>query len=290
VGDYLFQKSGKRIRPALIVLCCKLLGYTGKDHILMSTLVENIHTASLIHDDMIDNSELRRGRETVHSRWGPNITVLLGDYLYIKSLNHSIRSTSPEITQILTDISSQMIEGELMEYRLSWNLDIQEEEYLDILDKKTAVLFAGSCRLGGIVSNAEEKEIQLLDDFGSNLGMSFQLIDDLLDYTGEEKVLGKPVLSDINEGRITLPLIHTLNNKNQNNRKRIIELLKERQLQESAREEFLHIIKSNGALDYTRNKAQEYSIKAKDIINYFPESIYRDTLAMISDFIVQRNI
>ena len=289
ISSYLFQKAGKRVRPALLVLWSKHFDYKGKEHILMAALVETIHTASLIHDDIIDKSDLRRGRETVHAKWGPNITVLLGDYLYIKALNLSLSSNYGKIIQILTDISSQMIEGELDEYYMSGNLNVKEEEYLDILNKKTAALFSASCQIGGVLGNASIEEENSLIEFGRNIGISFQIIDDLLDFTGDEKTLGKPILSDLNEGRITLPLIYTLNHDGSSNRKRISDLLKKENPGKNCQEEILDIVKSNGALDYTYNKATEFSLKSKEIINSFSQSSYRDALAIIPDFILTRN-
>jgi octaprenyl-diphosphate synthase len=289
ISAYLFQSSGKRIRPALLILCAKLRGYKGKEHIVMSSLVETIHTASLLHDDIIDNSEVRRGRESVHSRWGPNITVLLGDYLYIKTINHSLESKHKQIVQILTDISSKMIEGELDEYYVSWNLDIDENDYLDIINKKTASLFSASCRIGGILGMASEEEENALAEFGTNLGMIFQIVDDLLDYTGDEHTMGKPVLSDLREGRITLPLIYTLNNDGQENRKRITKLLKGKELNTASLDQILNIVRSNGALDYSKKKAQEYSVHSKTLIQKMPPSIYRDALSLFPDYILNRN-
>lgn len=288
IGSYLFQKPGKRMRPALLTLCSKLLGYRGNEHILMSTLVEAIHTASLIHDDIIDKSEVRRGCKSVHARWGPNITVLLGDYLYIKSIGLSLQSPHRQIIQILTDISARMIEGELNEYYLSGHLDLTENDYLDIINKKTASLFSASCQIGGILGGAIEEEQSALRDFGTNIGMSFQIIDDLLDFTGDEYTLGKPVLSDISEGRITLPLIYTLHNDGDANRKRLAELLTEKPLRKKARDEILDIVTSNGALDYTFKKAKDFSLKSREIISQFPESSHRETLALFSDFILTR--
>jgi octaprenyl-diphosphate synthase len=289
ISAYLFQSSGKRIRPALLILCAKLRGYKGKEHIVMSSLVEIIHTASLLHDDIIDNSEVRRGRESVHSRWGPNITVLLGDYLYIKTINHSLESKHKQIVQILTDISSKMIEGELDEYYVSWNLDIDENDYLDIINKKTASLFSASCRIGGILGMASEEEENALAEFGTNLGMIFQIVDDLLDYIGDEHTMGKPVLSDLREGRITLPLIYTLNNDGQENRKRITKLLKGKELNTASLDQILNIVRSNGALDYSKKKAQEYSVHSKTLIQKMPPSIYRDALSLFPDYILNRN-
>jgi octaprenyl-diphosphate synthase len=289
ISTYLFKNAGKRIRPALLILCSKLCGYTGDEHIIMSGLVETIHTASLLHDDIIDNSQTRRGKETVHTRWGPNITVLLGDYLYIKTISTSLRSRYNQIVQILTDVSSRMIEGELEEYYVSWNLDIDEYNYLDIINKKTASLFQASCQIGGILGNAQEKEEKTLADFGTNLGMTFQIIDDLLDYTGDENTMGKPVLSDLREGRITLPLIYTLQNDGKENRARIMELLKKKELDKSSLNEILSTVQSNGALDYTYRKAEEFSTHSKELLQNLPPSVHRDALSIFPDFILHRN-
>ncbi len=289
IASYLFQSTGKRIRPALLLLCSKMVGYKGDENILMSALVETIHAASLIHDDIIDNSDTRRGRESIHTRWGPNITVLLGDYLYITALGHSLQSQHRQVIEILTSISARMIEGELNEYSLSGNLDLCEEDYLDIIDKKTASLFAASCQIGGILGNASEKEEDCLEAFGINLGLAFQIIDDLLDFTGDEKVLGKPVFSDLNEGRITLPLIYTLNNDDGANRNHITQILRKKNLNKDAQNEILKIITSNGALDYTYNKAEEFAAQSREALSQFPESIHREALILLSEYITTRN-
>jgi octaprenyl-diphosphate synthase len=288
IGSYLFQKEGKRIRPALLILCSKLCGYKGNEHILMASLVETIHTASLLHDDIIDNSRMRRGRESIHARWGPNITVLLGDYLYINAIGNSVKSPYRQIVQVLTEISAKMIEGELDEYYVSWNLDIDEREYLDIIHKKTASLFSASCQIGGILGKASEEEESILRDLGIKLGMTFQIIDDLLDYTADENILGKPVLSDLREGRITLPLIYALNNDGKKNYTRIKHLLERKELDKDSLDEIIETVKSNGALDYTRRKAEEFSIQSKHMIGRLPSSVYRDALSLFPDFVLNR--
>ncbi len=289
ISSYLFKNAGKRIRPALLILCSKLCGYSGDEHITMSSLVETIHTASLLHDDIIDNSNTRRGQESVHTKWGPNITVLLGDYLYIKTISNSLKSRHRQIVQILTDVSSKMIGGELNEYYVSWNLDIDEHNYLDIINEKTASLFSASCQIGGILGNAQDKKEKILADFGTNLGMTFQIIDDLLDYSGDKKTMGKPVLSDLREGRITLPLIYTLQNDGKKNRSRILDLLKKKELDKSSLEEILHTVQSNGALDYTYRKAEEFSAHSKELLQQLPPSVHRDALSLFPDYILYRN-
>jgi octaprenyl-diphosphate synthase len=288
INTYLFQKKGKRIRPALVILCSKLFGYRGDEHILMAALVEFIHTASLIHDDIIDNADMRRGRESVHTRWGPNISVLLGDYLYIKTIGLSLESRYPRVIRILTDISTKMIEGEIAEYCLSGNLEIAEQQYLDIIQNKTASLFSASCRIGGILAEASPDKENLVAGYGRSLGMTFQIIDDLLDFKGDSKDMGKPTLSDISEGRITLPLIYTLSQDGNINRRRLLDLLREKKMAKAAKREILEIIKSNGALDYTFKKAESYSLQAREIISRFPASTHRDALSLLSEFILTR--
>jgi len=289
INTYIFDKKGKRIRPALVLLSSKLFDYKGNEDILMCSLVEALHMASLIHDDIIDNSNLRRGKKTVHTKWGPNITVLLGDYLYIKTIGRSLLSSNPRVAGILSDTSAEMIDGELFEYYMTGNLDIDENQYLDIIHKKTAALFAASCRLGGILGGASETKEAELASYGTYLGMSFQIMDDLLDYKGDEKTMGKPVLSDMAEGRITLPLIYTLNNCSSADRRSIRNFIADPDKEKSQKKEILSLIQSNGALEYTQKKAEDYSLKAKNIIENYPESDQKRALSLLPDYILIRN-
>ena len=288
INTYLFQRKGKRIRPAILLLCSKLFNYRGDAHILMAALVEFIHTASLIHDDIVDHADKRRGRDSVHSRWGAGISVLLGDYLYIKSLSLSLESQHPQIIRLLTDVSSQMIEGELTEYEMSGNLKMAEQQYLDIIHNKTASLFSTACQIGGIIAEASREEQSSLFAYGHNLGMTFQIVDDLLDFRGDEKRLGKPTLSDLAEGRITLPLIYSLNSDGNPARERLQRLLENRKSCAETKKEILGIVESTGALDYTFRRAEEYSLKAREVITQFPASSHREALSLLSEYILAR--
>jgi len=289
INKYLFEKSGKRIRPACLIFCSRLCGYKGPDHVFWSALVEIVHTASLIHDDIVDNARLRRGRDTVHTRWGPNITVLLGDFLYIQSIALALRAKNHNINDILAEVTVQMIEGELVEYSTSGNPDLTEDLYLEILDKKTAQLFSASCRIGGVLAGAAAEEEQRLREFGQNLGLAFQIVDDLLDLTGDEATLGKPVLSDFREGRITLPLIHALRRAKGNARDELLHLLKNRTTEKNAAKKILGHIASSGGLDYAFERAVAFSQKAKKALAAFPSSTYRESLNLMVDLILQRN-
>jgi octaprenyl-diphosphate synthase len=255
----------------------------------MGALIEFIHTASLIHDDIIDNADRRRGRDSVHTRWGPNISVLLGDYLYIKTIGLSLESPHPGVVRILTDVSARMIDGELTEYALSGRLDASEQDYLEIISQKTASLFAAACQIGAVLGRATPRQERLLVDYGQNLGLTFQVVDDLLDFQGDEDEMGKPVLSDLGEGRITLPLIYTLRNDGSSNRSRLRTLIKRKTLAKGSRKEILDIIRANGALDYTYHKAEEFSLRAREIASQFPESAHREALSLLAEFVLSRN-
>lgn len=289
INQFLFAKKGKRIRPALLILAAKMFGYRGEDHILMASLVECIHTASLIHDDIVDNSRLRRGRSTIHTRWGPNVSVLLGDHLYIQTINLLLHSGHDEVVRLLSRTAAQMIEGEINEFLMSGNFSLEERQYLEIIRQKTAFLFAASCEIGGLLAEAGETELKLLHDYGCYLGMAFQIIDDLLDYQGKESVLGKPTFSDLNEGRITLPLIHSLSGDGQPLREKIIALAQKRPLEEEGKKEILSILERNGSLEYSFRKAEEYKEECCRVLERLPASTHRETLTRIADYVLYRD-
>src|SRR5260370_6708489 len=186
----------------------RLGGYDGDRAILYAAVVEFIHTATLVHDDIIDDADVRRGRLAVHSRWGNDITVLLGDYLYIKSMALALTHDTLDIVRVLCDVTLKMIEGELYQLTKNGDADISEDEHFDIMRRKTAYLFGGCAQIGGMLGKIDGEKEQALREYGFNLGMAFQLVDDLLDFTGDAKAVGKPIASDLREGKVTLPLIH----------------------------------------------------------------------------------
>jgi octaprenyl-diphosphate synthase len=210
IGRYIQNGGGKRIRPAVLLMAARLTGYTGELAVLYAAVVEFIHTATLVHDDIIDDSKWRRGQPSVHSRWGSDVTVLLGDFLYIKSMGLALTPDRLDIVRQLCDVTLRMIEGEL--YQLSKNGDvaISEDEHLDIVRRKTAYLFGGCARIGGMIGSATPDQELALEQYGVSLGMAFQLIDDLLDFSGDQSALGKPVGGDLREGKVTLPVIRLL--------------------------------------------------------------------------------
>ncbi len=289
ISHYVLQKRGKRLRPALVLLASRLFTSRDAEDIFLSSLIEMIHTASLIHDDIIDNAKIRRGKESVHSRWGPNITVLLGDYLYIKTIGLALRSKSDRIVGILMDLSARMIEGELAEYSMSGNLRITEKDYLSIVANKTAILFSACCRFGAILGRATPAEEDDAAEYGRNLGMCFQIVDDLLDLTGDEKALGKPTLSDLGEGRLTLPMIHSLHNNGRVPESLISGLLRRKNIERDEKQKLLRVLSDSGSLEYARVKAREYSERALESLAHFPDSQVRETLAGLARFALGRD-
>src|SRR6266576_3343953 len=208
IGKYIQTSGGKRVRPAVLLMASRMSGYTGEQAALFAASIEFIHTATLVHDDIIDDSELRRGRLAVHSRWGNDVTVLLGDYLYIKSMAMALTHDTLDIVRLLCDVTMKMIEGELYQLTKNGDADIAEDEHFDIIRRKTAYLFGGSAEIGGLLGKVTAERQQALREYGFNLGIAFQIVDDLLDFTGDAKAVGKPVGSDLREGKVTLPIIH----------------------------------------------------------------------------------
>jgi len=289
VSRYVLRKKGKRLRPALVLLASRLFEAGPGEQVFLASLVELIHTASLIHDDIIDKADVRRGEESVHAKWGPNVTVLLGDYLYIKSIGLALESRHDRIIHLLAEVSARMIEGELDELALSGNLGISEEQYLEIIEKKTAVLFSACCRIGAILGRASSGDENALAEFGRNIGLGFQIVDDLLDFTGDERTLGKPVMSDLAEGRVTLPLIHALRGDGRPHRERIAGLVGRRDMTVDDRSGVVIVLGSSGALDHTAAAARRYTEGALQILGRFPESSPKRALAALARFIVDRN-
>ena len=210
IGNYIQDGGGKRIRPAVLLMAARMAGYTGERAVLYASVIEFIHTATLVHDDIIDESELRRGREAVHTRWGNHVTVLFGDFLYLKSMSLALTQDNLEIIRLLCDVTLRIVEGEIYQLTKNGVVDLTEEEHFDIVRRKTAFLFAGCAKIGGMLGPTTREQQEALWDYGLNIGMAFQIVDDLLDFTGEEVALGKPVGGDLREGKMTLPVIHLL--------------------------------------------------------------------------------
>lgn len=288
MGRYILEGGGKRIRPALLLLACRACGYRGDRAILLASVVEFIHTATLVHDDIIDESELRRGRQAVHSRWGNDVTVLLGDFLYIKSMSMALSHDNLALIRLLCDVTLKMIEGELFQLTRNGAIDISEEEHFDIIRRKTAYLFAGCARIGGMLGQTTAAQQDALWDYGFNIGMAFQIVDDLLDFTGDEAALGKPIGGDLREGKITLPIIHLLT-RDESSRRLVRAIIGERAV---TVEEWMALKASLAAHDsvgYAFTVAEEFVVRAKSALHTFPSSAERDALLALPDYVLSRD-
>jgi len=290
IGKYIQTSGGKRVRPAVLLMAARLSGYRGDHAVLYAAVVEFIHTATLVHDDIIDGSDLRRGRLAVHSRWGNDITVLLGDYLYIKSMAMALTYDTLDIVRVLCDVTLRMIEGELYQLTKNGDADITEDEHFDIIRRKTAYLFGGCAQIGGLLGKVNREKEEALREYGFNLGIAFQLIDDLLDFTGNLTTVGKPIGADLREGKMTLPLIHLFRQDEEVGEKIVRDIIAARSASEEQWQELLHILKEHRSIDYAYRRAVEYAERAKRPLHAaFPPGSERDALLSLPDYVLSRD-
>jgi octaprenyl-diphosphate synthase len=289
IGQYIQTSGGKRIRPAVLLMAARLSGYQGDRSILYAAVVEFIHTATLVHDDIIDDSDLRRGRLAVHSRWGNDITVLLGDYLYIKSMALALTHDALEIIRLLCDVTLRMIEGELYQLTKNGDVDITEDEHFEIIRRKTAFLFGGCAQIGGMLGKVGAEQEDALREYGFNLGIAFQLVDDLLDFTGDAASLGKPIGGDLREGKMTLPLIHLRQQGNGVGTGIIRDIIASRTVDAGQWSELLQLLKEHRSIEYASRSASDFAERAKKPLYAFPPSAERDALLALPDYILSRD-
>jgi len=290
IGQYIQTSGGKRVRPAVLLMASRLSGYRGDRAILYAAVVEFIHTATLVHDDIIDDAELRRGRLSVHSRWGNDITVLLGDYLYIKSMALALTHDALEVIRLLCDVTLRMIEGELYQLTKNGDADITEDEHFDIIRRKTAYLFGGCAQIGGMLGKVTSEREEALREYGFNLGIAFQLVDDLLDFTGDTEAVGKPIGSDLREGKVTLPLIHLLRQSSDGVGSGIVrDIIASRTVTPEQWAELLRCLKDHASIDYAYRRAVEFADRAKKPLYAFPPSSERDALLALPDYVLSRD-
>jgi len=289
IGRYIQDAGGKRVRPAVLLMAARLSGYPGNLAVLYASVVEFIHTATLVHDDIVDDSTLRRGRQAVHSKWGNDVTVLLGDYLYIKSMALALTQDSLDVVRILCDVTLRMIEGELFQLSKNGDLALSESDHFEIIQRKTADLFGGCAEIGGILGNAGPEGRRALREYGFNLGVAFQLVDDLLDLTGREEVLGKPIASDLREGKLTLPLIHLVQQGGPHVRTLVADVVRDRQLTPERWQEIAACLSEHRSLDYAYRKATEFGARAKASLAVLPASPEREGLMALADYVLSRD-
>jgi octaprenyl-diphosphate synthase len=289
MGRYIQNSGGKRVRPAVLLMASRLSGYTGDRAVLYASVVEFIHTATLVHDDIIDGADLRRGRLAVHSRWGNDITVLLGDYLYIKSMAMALTQDSLDIIRLLCDVTLRMIEGELYQLTKTGDVDISEEEHFEIIRRKTAFLFGGCAQIGGMLGGVPPEHESALREYGFNLGIAFQLVDDLLDYTADAAALGKPVGGDLREGKVTLPIILLLRAGGGDADSLIRTVVADRSVSAEQWREIVRLLREHGATELAYTRAVEYADRAKGCLAAFPPSRERDALLSLTDYVLARD-
>ena len=290
IGEYLRRSGGKRFRAKLLLFSAKLCGYRGDFHISMASLIEFIHTATLLHDDVVDKAELRRGSASANSIWGNEACVLVGDFLFTKCFSLMVESGNWEILQTLSNATMLMAEGELEELMKTKDIFLSEENYLSIIARKTAVLISAATRIGAILGNVSEEKKKALTDFGMDVGIAFQLIDDNLDYTSNQEEFGKKIGIDLQDGKITLPLIFTLSRCNQEEKAFIQKTVESDPITEEAFFDVVTIIERYEGIQYTQKRAKEYIEKAKRRLDRFPNEKVREALYAMADYILERRL
>ncbi len=276
------------MRPALLLLSASYAGRKDRSSIRLAAVVELLHSATLIHDDVIDSADTRRGRPSANSRWGNHRSVLTGDWLYMQSFQMALEERNFRILDILIDLTRKMVEGELIQLAKIGRIDVTEEDALQLATYKTACLFSGCARLGAVLGGLEGKEEQALADYGRYAGLAFQLVDDLLDFTASAQQLGKPVLSDLKEGKVTLPLIYAMENGHRDARELVARVLEEKEFISVRPETIVSLVHESGALDRARHLAQDYAQRAKACLNGHADSEFARALATLPDFILER--
>ncbi|UTA80200.1 octaprenyl diphosphate synthase [Halomonas sp. XH26] len=286
IGQYIIESGGKRLRPLLVLLAARSLGYEGDKHITLATLIEFMHTSTLLHDDVVDESHMRRGKKTANDAWGNAPSVLVGDFLYSRSFQMMVDVGSMRIMSILSGATCVIAEGEVLQLTNIGNPSISEADYFETIQGKTAMLFEAASHSGAVLADATPEQERALQYYGRYLGLAFQLIDDLLDYQGDAEAMGKNVGDDLAEGKPTLPLIHAMERGTPEQAKLIRQVIRKGGLEQL--DEVLEIINATGALEYTRARAVEMADKALAELDALPPSPYRDSMANIARLAVDR--
>ncbi len=287
IADHIVASGGKRLRPMLHVLAASAAGYHGEHHVKLAAIIEFIHTSTLLHDDVVDESDLRRGRKTANALWGNAASVLVGDFLYSRSFQLMVELDDMRIMRILADTTNTIAEGEVLQLLNIGNADVSETAYLAVIERKTAVLFAAATELGGLLGGLPQAQVADLRCYGMELGYAFQIADDLLDYTGDAGTLGKNIGDDLAEGKPTLPLIYALQRGSPKE-----QVVIRRAIEQGGTEEqgsIRAVVESTGGLDYTAQLAEVEARRAEEALAAVPATAYRDALAELARFAVNRN-
>ncbi len=286
IGAYIVNSGGKRLRPMIVLLSAGASGYRGSHHIDLAAIIEFIHTATLLHDDVIDDSTMRRNQETANAVWGNEASVLVGDFLYSRSFEMMVDVDSMRVMEILSHATNRIAEGEVLQLLNCNNPDTTEEEYMEVIDRKTATLFQAGARLGAVLAGASPEQEQAMADYGLKLGIAFQLVDDALDYNSSNEDIGKNIGDDLSEGKPTLPLIYAIRKGSPEQRDKLRAAIENGGLEQI--DIVMEAIESTAAIDYTAALAQREAEKAKAALAGFPDSPQREALRGLADFSVNR--
>ena len=289
IGQYLQEAGGKRLRPSLLLLSSKLIGDGGESAIRMGAVVEMIHAATLVHDDVIDAAQTRRGRPSTNVQWGNHTCVLAGDWLYMQAFQIALRERNFHVLDLLIGLTQMMVEGELLQLERIGRIDVTEADCMELVDRKTACLFSVCAKLGALVAGADSQTEEKLGEYAWNLGMAFQLVDDVLDFTACEKTLGKPVGGDLREGKVTLPLVYALERASADERRSVERVLADRHYENVPLQQILGLIEKYNGIERVRERAQTFTDKARQVIGEFPESPYQRALHGITDLVTDRD-
>jgi len=289
IAQYLQSNGGKRLRPMLLLVTCRLFQKPDAQAIQLGTVVELIHAATLVHDDVIDEADTRRGKPSANVLWGNHTSVLAGDWLYMQAFQIALRLQRFDVLELLITLTQQMVDGELLQLERIGKMDISEADSMELLDRKTASLFSACTKLGAIAGGGDAREQALLGDFGWNLGMAFQMVDDILDFTSRESVLGKPVGNDLREGKVTLPLIYALETASAAEREQVALVLRSNSYDEVPFATILEIVNRHGGIERTRKRANEFTAKARTLLEVFPESPAQRALLAATDLVADRD-
>ncbi len=287
LGHYIINSGGKRLRPALAILCARACGYKEQQHINLATIIEFIHTATLLHDDVVDNSDMRRGRETANNLWGNEASVLVGDFLYTRSFEMMVEMESMRLMQILSHTTNVIAEGEVLQLLNCNDADTTEKNYLQVIHHKTAKLFEAAGQLGAVISKSSADIEQAMSNYAMHLGSAFQLVDDLLDYSESSDTIGKNIGDDLAEGKPTLPLIYAIKHGSAEESQIIREAIE--QGQRDKIDDIIQIIKKTGAIEYTAQAARNEVEQAKQCLSILDDSEYKTALISLADFSVNRS-
>lgn len=288
ITQYIASKKGKRLRPLLVYLSAKLAGQVTEKTHAAAVVVEMFHTATLVHDDVVDESSTRRGASTVNQLWDNKISILIGDFLFSKTLGSITAMQDEKSLSVISKAAEEITEGELLQITYAGDVNTSEAQYFDLIDKKTAALFCAACHLGALTSGADKESIEKMANFGTALGIAFQIADDLLDYLGDSKVMGKPTGNDLKEGKITLPLIYALHNCTEKQHQNISSVLEKGIQDEQSVVHIVDFTKSCGGVDYAIEKAKEYAQSAQQILDAFVNSEIKDALQKLVHLSIHR--